>query len=65
MSEINLDYFKDLSIKEILCLARKSIQITAENRKLEDKLGRIEELAQDFNGLVIESKDILKIIKEN
>lgn len=31
-----LDYFKGLSIREILQLARKSIVLTTENRELED-----------------------------
>lgn len=34
MSEIDLDYFKNLTIKEILLLAKKSIKITANNRKM-------------------------------
>lgn len=43
MSEIDLDYFKNLTIKEILLLAKKSIKITADNRKMEDKLEKIQE----------------------
>lgn len=33
-----LDYFKDLSIREVLLLAKKSIMLTIENRELEDKI---------------------------
>ena len=35
-----LDYFKGLSIREILQLARKSIVLTTENRELEDKIAK-------------------------
>lgn len=43
MIDLDLDYFNGLSIREILELARKSIRITAENRKMEDKLEEIQE----------------------
>ena len=35
-----LDYFKGLSIRDILQLARKSIVLTTENRDLEDKIAK-------------------------
>lgn len=34
MNKIDLDYFNGLSIKEILLLAKKSIQLTSENSRL-------------------------------
>lgn len=43
-----LDYFKGLSIREVLKLARKSIVLTTENRELEDKIENIEEYCQDI-----------------
>lgn len=43
-----LDYFKDLSIREVLLLAKKSIMLTIENRELEDKIEKIEEYCQDI-----------------
>lgn len=38
-----LNYFKDLSIKDILNLARKSMLLTTENSLLESKLEKIKE----------------------
>lgn len=48
MKEINLDYFNGLGIKEILELARKSIQLTAENREIDTKLWKIKTLLTDY-----------------
>lgn len=78
MVEIDLDYFKGLSIKEILCLARKSIQITTENSKLEEKLDKISEYCNETmrvmkddtgnnpyaQGRTIEAIRVLEIIGE-
>ena len=43
-----LDYFKGLSIRDILQLARKSIVLTTENRELVHKIENIEEYCQDI-----------------
>ena len=42
------DYFKNLDTKAIAELAKKSIRLTTENRKLEDALDEIEELTPKF-----------------
>ena len=49
-----LDYFKGLSIREILQLARKSIVLTTENRELEDKIAKYANInEQDTNDYAI------------
>ena len=40
---LNDPYFKGLDLEQILELAKKSIRITTENRKLEDKLEKVEQ----------------------
>ena len=43
------DYFKNLDTKTIAELAKKSIRLTTENRKFEDALDEIEDIADDYN----------------
>lgn len=43
------DYFKNLDTKTIAELAKKSIRLTTENRKLEDALDELEDIADDYN----------------
>lgn len=43
LQPFNDDYFKDLDTKTIAELAKKSIRLTTENRKLENALDEIEE----------------------
>lgn len=43
------DYFKNLDTKTIAELAKKSMRLTTENRKLEDALDEIENIADDYN----------------
>lgn len=43
------DYFKNLDTKTIAELAKKSIRLTTENRKFEDVLDEIEDIADDYN----------------
>lgn len=55
------EYFKDLDTKTIAELAKKSIRLTRENRKLEDTLDEIERLAWEVPSCS-EANDILEII---
>ena len=41
-----LDYFKGLSIRDILQLARKSIMLTTENGELENKISNINKIKE-------------------
>lgn len=43
------DYFKNLDTKTIAELAKKSIRLTTENRKLEDALDELEDIADNYN----------------
>lgn len=55
-------YFKGLSSIEIAGLAKKSIRITAENRKLEDALQEIREIAKEISREKVHNPDIDTII---
>lgn len=54
------DYFKNLSYEQIAELAKKSIRITAENRKLEEKIDKI---TQENNLLKSDTDKIIEITK--
>lgn len=60
------DYFKNLDIKNIAELAKKSIRLTTENRKLEDALDKIEQyrIAEINDEDEEENDTILNIIKD-
>ena len=49
LEPFNDDYFKDLDTKIIAELAKKSIRLTTENRKLENTLDEIEEYCTYMN----------------
>ena len=53
LQPFNDNYFKDLDTKIIAELAKKSIRITAENRKLEQILTEIKEIAEGMHDLWI------------
>ena len=61
-----LDYFKGLSIRDILQLARKSIVLTTENRELEDKIAKYaninEQDTADYAILFNKMEKIKKVI---
>lgn len=61
-----LDYFKGLSIRDILQLARKSIVLTTENRELEDKIAKYaninEQDTKDYAILFNKMEKIKKVI---
>lgn len=60
------DYFKNLDIKNIAELAKKSIRLTTENRKLEDALDKIEQYRiAEINDEEEEKNDtVLNIIRD-
>ena len=53
------DYFNGLTLEQILELAKKSIRITAENRRLEDKIEKIIEMSRDVKSAFENSKAFL------
>ena len=51
LEPFNDEYFKGLDTKQIAELAKKSIRLTTENRKLEDTLNNIEKfMIYEFSG---------------
>ena len=68
LQPFNDDYFKDLDTKTIVELAKKSIRLTTENRKLENALDEIEEFcvvySNDHDVCETVYKHILDIINK-
>lgn len=58
------EYFKGLDTKQIAELAKKSIRLTTENRKLEDAIGEIEEYTKTTLRMPLERRVILDIISK-
>ena len=56
------DYFKGLNINQILELAKKSIRLTAENRKLEEGM---EDLNTELESLREQYHTVLNLAKQN
>ena len=56
------DYFKGLNVNQILELAKKSIRLTAENRKLEEGM---EDLNTELESLREQYHTVLNLAKQN
>ena len=56
------DYFKGLNVNQILELAKKSIRLTAENRKLEEGM---EDLNTELESLREQYHAVLNLAKQN
>ena len=64
LEPFKVEYFKGLETIVIAELAKKSIRITAENRKLEQTLTEIKEIAEGVKGYDPLAKQILQKISE-